>query len=277
MSDLFLSGDNFGDKIYSRFPPAYREADLSVRLALYRYLQGLSDGGFKYAIEEINGIANLVDPATTRLDALEYLLNQYGFESTTGVPEQFLRFLAPVLAEAYSKKGSIAVVRWVTEIISGVKVSTEIAYGDDGEPYLIVSLDLNHAYFPALPDSRILSKVLVDFTPFYLRKNLVYKYRYLSGSNLSIAGAVRHIRQVVPIGKRFSDIKTLNAIYDVSTPIWIPHTEHTAYLTDSYFGNKLSQIWDSYDDHVNVCPHCEIGDEDENWIVKEDGYIHLKE
>ena len=51
MSNTLLSSEDFGLKIYERFPPAYREIDEHFNLALKRYLQSLSDGGFKYSIE----------------------------------------------------------------------------------------------------------------------------------------------------------------------------------------------------------------------------------
>ena len=45
MSNI-LNSEDFGLKIYNRFPPKYREDDVGQKLALKRYLQALSDGGF---------------------------------------------------------------------------------------------------------------------------------------------------------------------------------------------------------------------------------------
>ena len=66
MDSNLLKSDDFGLKIYNRFPPAYREDDVKEKFALKRYLQVTGDGGFKYAIEDINGLTNIIDPKTTK-------------------------------------------------------------------------------------------------------------------------------------------------------------------------------------------------------------------
>ena len=73
-----LSEEDFGLKIYNRFPPKYREDDLGQKLALKRYLQALADGGFRYIIQDTNGLLDLKDPDKTSMDALYKLYEQYG-------------------------------------------------------------------------------------------------------------------------------------------------------------------------------------------------------
>ena len=77
MSNI-LNSEYFGLKIYNRFPPKYREDDVGQNFALKRYLQALSDGGFKYSIDEINGIADLKDPDKVDSKVLPILFKQIG-------------------------------------------------------------------------------------------------------------------------------------------------------------------------------------------------------
>ena len=73
MSNI-LNSEDFGLKIYNRFPPKYREDDVGQKLALKRYLQALSDGGFRYIIQDTNGLLDIKDPSRT---SLGILLNLY--------------------------------------------------------------------------------------------------------------------------------------------------------------------------------------------------------
>lgn len=127
MSNI-LNSDDFGLKIYNRFPPKYREDDAKVDFALQRYIQALSEGGFKYAIDEINGITNIIDPSKTDSKVLPILFKQYGLEIFNGIPETYLRYLLPKLGEAWTKKGSLSVVEFITSSLSGIKTTSETSY-----------------------------------------------------------------------------------------------------------------------------------------------------
>ena len=97
MSNI-LNSEDFGLKIYNRFPPKYREDDVGQKLALKRYLQALSDGGFRYIIQDTNGLLDIKDPSRTSLDILLNLYKQYGLEVFNGIPENYLRSLLPYLS-----------------------------------------------------------------------------------------------------------------------------------------------------------------------------------
>ena len=122
MSNI-LDSEDFGLKLYNRFPPKYREDDISQNYALKRYLQSLADGGFKYAIDEINGIIDLIDPNKVNTEIFPILFSQYGLEIFKGIPENYLRYLLPKLGEAWSKKGSLSVIEFISSSIT-LKEST---------------------------------------------------------------------------------------------------------------------------------------------------------
>ena len=109
MSDR-LDPKDFGLKLYNRFPPSYRADDVGQKYALKRYIEAAAEGGFKYVIEEQNGILDLVNPQTSPLEVVYALYEQYGLELFHGIPEEFLRSFLPNIGLAWSKKGSLDVV-----------------------------------------------------------------------------------------------------------------------------------------------------------------------
>ena len=111
--DITFNSDIFWKDLYSRFPAKYRAADEKVNLALKRFIQVASDGGFKYAIDEITGLLSLKDPMNTNENVLPVLFEQYGFDLFHGIPEPFLRYFLPKLSESWAKKGSIDVIEFV--------------------------------------------------------------------------------------------------------------------------------------------------------------------
>ena len=198
MSNI-LNSEDFGLKIYNRFPPKYREDDMGQKLALKRYLQALSDGGFRYIIQDTNGLLDIKDPSRTSLDILLNLYKQYGLEVFNGIPENYLRSLLPYLSSAWKYKGSIDIIEFVTTTLSGIKVSSEINYADSrtalfGDavlghalfnnknshetPIITVRLEMDFSLSDYFPSSEQFRRILENFVPFYCDLALVYSYVY---------------------------------------------------------------------------------------------------
>lgn len=168
-----LSNKNFGSKIYSRFPPKYREDDVKQNYALKRYLDALSDGGFSHAIEDINGITTLVDPSKVDAKYLPILFEQYGLPVFNGIPESYLRYLLPLLSEAYSQKGTLTSVEFVTSALAGVKVILEVV---DMELNVRLEMDYNLSEEGYFPDAEKFGRIIDKFLPFYLGRNIIYVF-----------------------------------------------------------------------------------------------------
>ena len=151
MSNL-LSPQDFGLKIYNRFPLKYRGDDAQNNFALKRYLQSAGDGGFKYAIEDINGLTSLVDPNSVKAEFLPVIFQQYGFEPFNGIPEEYLRYLLPKLGDIYSMKGSLQAVEYLCTSLSGIKTITSVTYDSKGDPYIEVRLEMDVSLGDFVPD-----------------------------------------------------------------------------------------------------------------------------
>lgn len=177
MSNILNSND-FGLKIYNRFPPKYREDDVGQNFALQRYLEALSDGGFKHSIDDINGITHLIDPDKVDAKMLPILFKQYGLEVFNGIPEDYLRYLLPKLGEAWSKKGSLSIIEFITSSLSGIKVSTEVAYDESDNPIVDVKFEMDYNIGDYFPDSEQFKKLLSNFLPFYCDMGLIFNYMF---------------------------------------------------------------------------------------------------
>lgn len=177
MSNILNSND-FGLKIYNKFPPKYREDDIEQNFALKRYVEALSDGGFKHSIDEINGITHLIDPDKADAKVLSILFKQYGLEVFHGIPEEYLRYLLPRLGEAWAKKGSISVIEFVTSALSGTKASTNVTYDKMDNPIIEVKLEMDYSLSDYIPDAKQFTRLLGNFVPFYCDMNLIYSYLF---------------------------------------------------------------------------------------------------
>lgn len=174
--DAFLSNEDFGLRLYNRFPPMYREDDAKVNFALKRYLQAVGDGGFKYAIDEWNGILNIYNPSNIDYNMLSILYEQFGFDLFYGIPEEYLRYLLPRLSEAWKKKGSLDVVEYVVSALSGIKTTTEVTTDSQDNVQLDVKLEMDFAMGTFFPDPVQFKRILEKFIPFYVDATLIYAY-----------------------------------------------------------------------------------------------------
>lgn len=179
-----LSSEDYGLKLYNRFPPKYREDDVGQNLALKRYMQTASDGGFKYSIDEINGIIDLLDPNKTPAEVLPVLFRQFGLEVFNGIPEAYLRYLLPRMGELWESKGSMSAIEFMTSSLTGIKTSTEITYDEHDNPLITVRLEMDYNLGDFFPDPEQLTCLIEDFIPFYCDPFLIYSYVFFENQVL---------------------------------------------------------------------------------------------
>lgn len=214
MSNI-LNSDDFGLKLYNRFPPKYREDDVAQGFALKRYLQALSDGGFKYSIDEINGITHLIDPDKIDAKVLPVLFKQYGLDIFNGIPEEYLRYLLPRLGEAWSKKGSLSVVEFITSSLSGTKTTTEVSYDNENNPTITVILEMDYNIGDYFPEAEQFNRLLRSFVPFYCDLNLLYSYVFFEVQTLTERIEKEHLvinDKIIDSGKVSSTEKDIVSI-----------------------------------------------------------------
>lgn len=249
MSNL-LNSENFGSKIYGRFPSKYREDDADVNFALKRYIESLSDGGFKYAIDEINGITDIIDPSKTQSEALPILFKQFGLEIFNGIPEIYLRHLLPKLGEAWSKKGSLSVVEFITASLTGIKTSSFVEYDKEENPTVGVRLEMDYNIGDYFPKAHQFSRLLKNFVPFYCNLNLIYSYLFDEGGSVhgEDYGFELNITDVKQEGAEVKtedkEVKSVNILSDDLIGMFVPRVNSATNrlnntLNESFYTNAL--------------------------------------
>ena len=184
MSNIILSRDDFGLKMYNRFPPRYREDDIGQDFALKRYLQACADGGMAYSIDEWNGILDLANPDMARPEALPILFEQFGLPIFNGIPEHYLRYLLPRLSEAWSKKGSFDVIEFIVSSLSGIQTEVVIHYDAQNNVDLDVRLQMDYNIGSYFPSTSQFNRILDYFVPFYVNKTIIYVFIFEDKSKL---------------------------------------------------------------------------------------------
>lgn len=247
---LRLSVEDFGLKLYSRFPPKYREDDYFQNLSLKRFLEVLADGGFSYIIEDTNGLLDLHDPEFTKSGALLPLYEQYGLKLFNGIPEEYLRYLLPHLGEAWEKKGSTDVIEYVTSSLSGIKTSVEVEY-EDGAPIVTVRLEMDTALSDFFPDSNQFQRILTNFLPYYCDLLLIYSYVFYEYGK--IKAVEEFVQNDVVISNEYDSANILNA--DGTNKLSPLLNIMDIFLNDDFVLNKEylpDYIIDDFEDKVNT-------------------------
>lgn len=185
MSNL-LSPMNFGEKLYNKFPHKYREDDVLQDYSLKRYIEALADGGYSPIIEDLNGITSLIDADKVSSEVLHLLFEQYGFKTFNGIPEPYLRYLLPKLGEAYSLKGSLSVVEFITSSLSGVRVELELTTDDYSNMHLDIRFEMDYNIGDYFPNVEHFTRILENFLPFYLGRTLIYVYMFYESQSLQV-------------------------------------------------------------------------------------------
>lgn len=241
MSNL-LSSKDFGQKIYDKFPPKYREDDVLQSHALKRYIEVLSDGGFSPTIDDINGITSLINPEKIDSKVLPLLFQQYGFDVFNGIPEQYLRYFLPKLGEAYSLKGSMGVVQFITSSLSGVKVGLDLYKDEYDNPSVDIKFEMDYNLGGYFPDATQFTRILNKFLPFYLSRTLMYSYMFYE--NEIMTGKENELLQI-------NDLKEEMTSFISGTTFEPMTNEPTKLLNSSIKLNSMVVDTDFYKDKIS--------------------------
>lgn len=239
-----LNSEDFGLKLYNRFPLKYREDDALIGFPLKRFLQALSDGGFKYTIEDINGIVNLIDPDKVDSKVLPVLFKQYGLEIFNGIPEQYLRYLLPKLGESWSKKGSLSVVEFITSSLSGIKTSSEIVYDENGDSSVNVRLEMDYNIGDYFPEADQFKRLLENFVPFYCDIVILYSYLFYESQVITCKDDYNFLT-ILDSKEESGSFKLMKELENPELSAVLGE----AIIGKSIFGTK-KEHYDSFEDHI---------------------------
>lgn len=241
-----LNGTKFGERLYDTLPHLYHSEDEMVDFALKKYLQALSDGGYAYVIDELNGILDLNDPTKTPAEVLPVLFEQYGLPIFNGIPEAYLRKLLPILRDLYARKGATTVIEYLTSIISDVK-SEVIISPDFKENYHIdirLEMDYDQQGARDLPDREQLLRIIKEFLPFFIEVTFIFSYLFYELAKIrakefshDYVTEIRSEHTRLPSKKGTSMFPTLNN-FDLGL-------NNSIYLNETYYySEEVDEFWD---------------------------------
>lgn len=241
-----MDSKTFSGKLYNTLPVMYHNADSMVDYALKRYLQVLSDGGYSFVVDELNGILNLNDPERTPSEVLGVLFEQYGLPLFNGIPEVYLRKLLPILGDLYARKGATTVIEYLTSIISDVKTDIVISpdFLNDYHVDLRLEMDYDQTGARDLPDREQLLRIIKEFLPFFIEVTIIFVYLFYETAKLQARESfedfvteVRSEHSRLLSGNREGLFPTLNN-FDLGL-------NNSIYLNESYYYNvEVDKFWD---------------------------------
>lgn len=241
-----MDSKTFSEKLYNTLPVMYHNADSMVDYALKRYLQVLSDGGYSFVVDELNGILNLNDPERTPSEVLGVLFEQYGLPLFNGIPEVYLRKLLPILGDLYARKGATTVIEYLTSIISDVKTDIVISpdFLNDYHVDLRLEMDYDQTGARDLPDREQLLRIIKEFLPFFIEVTIIFVYMFYETAKLQarerledFVTEVRSEHSRLLSGNREGLFPTLNN-FDLGL-------NKSIYLNESYYYDvEVDKFWD---------------------------------
>lgn len=241
-----MDSKTFSEKLYNTLPVMYHNADSMVDYALKRYLQVLSDGGYSFVVDELNGILNLNDPERTPSEVLGVLFEQYGLPLFNGIPEVYLRKLLPILGDLYARKGATTVIEYLTSIISDVKTDIVISpdFLNDYHVDLILEMDYDQTGARDLPDREQLLRIIKEFLPFFIEVTIIFVYLFYETAKLQarerledFVTEVRSEHSRLLSGNKEGLFPTLNN-FDLGL-------NKSIYLNESYYYDvEVDKFWD---------------------------------
>ena len=241
-----MDSKTFSEKLYNTLPVMYHNADSMVDYALKRYLQVLSDGGYSFVVDELNGILNLNDPERTPSEVLGVLFEQYGLPLFNGIPEVYLRKLLPILGDLYARKGATTVIEYLTSIISDVKTDIVISpdFLNDYHVDLRLEMDYDQTGARDLPDREQLLRIIKEFLPFFIEVTIIFVYLFYETAKLQarerLEDSVTEVRSEhsrLLSGNKEGLFPTLNN-FDLGL-------NKSIYLNESYYYDvEVDKFWD---------------------------------
>jgi phage tail-like protein len=111
-----------GDFLYNKLPAIYRIKDADQNLFLKQFLDVLQQGGFKYLLDSINGIYDLMDINKISSNFLEVKAQELGYDYSIDLPDWFTQRLLSNIVAIYKRKGTKAAVKFIAREMTGFNV-----------------------------------------------------------------------------------------------------------------------------------------------------------
>ena len=161
------------DLLYNRkLPQIYREEDSKIGLPLKRYLESLVEGGYKGAVEDIEGILTLFDPQHIPESLFPFLCESFGLEYFPDIDLTYQRKFLLNLGELIKRRGTFSSVHYMIRALTGL----ESELSREGNTLNIVLLVRSVEQRNGIDISMaIVRNYIQTQIPYYITPNLSYR------------------------------------------------------------------------------------------------------
>ena len=140
-----MTNDVFVELLYERrLPKVYRDYDREkAQLALKRYLQALTDGGFGLVLTDVEESLYLIDPELCPDEYVPFLIKSFGLPYYPDIDLKYQRRVLANIGGLVKRRGTYAGVRFLSKILSGMECDLEYFRGYHLEKYgryLVITL-----------------------------------------------------------------------------------------------------------------------------------------
>lgn len=119
---MAIKSEELLNHLYNRkLPQIYRDEDSKIGLPLKRYLESLVEGGFKGAIEDIEGLLFLIDPKDIPERLFPFLCQSFGLEYFPDIDVTYQRKFLLNLGELVRRRGTFSSVHYMIRALTGLE------------------------------------------------------------------------------------------------------------------------------------------------------------
>lgn len=115
------------DHLYNRkLPQIYRDEDSKIGFPLKRYLESLTEGGYKGAIDDIQKTLLLFDPKAIPEELFPYLCWSFGLEYLPDIDVTYQRKFLMNLGELVRRRGTFSSVHYMIRALTGLEAGLSL-------------------------------------------------------------------------------------------------------------------------------------------------------
>lgn len=158
--------NNLHQLLYNRkLPELYREEDSKIGYPLKRYLQALTDGGFKGSIEDIKNLLLLIDPQSVDKEFFPYLCASFGLEYFPDIDIQYQRRFLMNIGELVKRRGTFSSVHFLVRALTGLEA--ELSVTDDILTIMLLANTVEQVN-KIEPSMRLIGNYIRTQIPYYI-------------------------------------------------------------------------------------------------------------
>ena len=161
------------DLLYNRkLPQVYRDEDSKIGEPLKRYLESLTEGGYKSVSDNIKNFLLLVDPKSVPEGLFPYLCESFGLKYFPDIDIKYQRRFLANIGELIKRRGTFSSVHFLIRSLTGLEA--ELSVEDDNLTIMLLANNVEQVNMIE-PSMRVISNYIRTQIPYYITPNIQAK------------------------------------------------------------------------------------------------------